>query len=69
MVVKGKKRQDTNPNREHLRHDRDVIIHRRLTSNPAPFVSKFSVREGVSTLEILRGGEKGSEGRKRNEGK
>ncbi len=69
MVRRSKKREYRSPNREQLRRDKDVIVHHRSTREPVPFVSLFSVREGVSTLEILRGGEKDSERHERNEGK
>ena len=67
MGGRSKKREDTGPNREQLRPDKDVIVHRRSTHEP--FVSKFSVREGVSTLAILRGSEEESKGHRQNEKK
>jgi len=67
MVGRSKKREDVSPNHEKLRRDKDVIVHRRSTHEP--YVSKFSVRTGVSTLEILRGNEKEWEGHSRSEKK
>lgn len=61
MVVKNKKRREIGPDRERLRRDKDVIVRQRATAAPAPFVSELSVREGVSTLEILKGDEKDTE--------
>ena len=67
MVGRSKKREDVSTNRDRVRQDKDVIVHRRQTSEP--FVSEFSVRKGVSTLEILRGNRESGEGHKRSEGK
>lgn len=68
MDAKGKKREVKGPSHQALRRDKDVIVHQRSPRTPAPFVSQFSVRQGVNTLEIFRGSDKISEGRKRNEG-
>ncbi len=69
MVVKGKKRQERSLSSAYMRRDRDEVVHQRSTHKPVPFVSKFSVKAGTSTLEILRSGETGSEGSKGKNGR
>lgn len=55
MVGRSKKREDTSPNREQLRRDKDVKIHRRATPEPQRFVPELSLRHGVTLLDVLRG--------------
>lgn len=66
MVIRKKERKRSGPDCERLRRDTEVIIHQRSTREPIPFVSQLSVREGVSTLEILRGDENNSEEHKQH---
>jgi len=57
MAVRNTERQHSGPDYEQLLRDTEVIVHRRSTREPIPFVSRLSIREGASALEILRGDE------------
>ncbi len=53
MVGRSKKRCDPHPNREQLRPDRDVVVHRRSTQEPAPYVPQIYVTREISVLDLL----------------
>ncbi len=53
MVGRSKKRCDPSPNREQMRPDRDVVVHRRSTREPARYVPQIYVTREVSVLDLL----------------
>jgi hypothetical protein len=53
MVGRSKKRQDTGPNREQLRRDKDVVEYRRSAKAPARYVPQIHVMREVSVLDLL----------------
>lgn len=49
------KRLPNAPERSQLLTDIGVIVHRRTTDKPVPFVTKLAVKPGVSILDLLHG--------------